>query len=65
MSDPMQPNASGSAFATAAAAASASSPSHAGTVSGGGNKREQVVEALMRLAAEQPWDDIELVEGGR
>ncbi|WP_246736351.1 TetR/AcrR family transcriptional regulator [Enterovirga aerilata] len=61
MSDPMQPNATGSAFATAAAAASASPP----VQPQGGNKREQVVEALMRLAAEQPWDDIELVDIAR
>ncbi len=67
MSDPMQPNASGSAFATAAAAASSSPPAqpHAPSQAAGGNKREQVVEALMRLAAEQPWDDIELADIAR
>jgi len=59
MSDPMQPNVSGSAFATAAAAASSSSLQ---AQTSGGNKREQVVDALMRLAAEQPWDDIELAD---
>ena len=63
MSDPMHPNASGSAFATAAAAASSSSPAQ--PQAAGGNKREQVVEALMRLAADQPWDDIELADIAR
>ncbi len=60
MSDPMQPHASGSAFATGAAAASSSSPVQPQAL--GGNKREQVVDALMRLAADQPWDDIELAD---
>jgi AcrR family transcriptional regulator len=67
MPDPTQPSLSGSAFATAAAAASSggssSASSHASAP--GGNKREQVVEALMRLAAEQPWDDIELTDIAR
>jgi AcrR family transcriptional regulator len=69
MSDPMQPNISGSAFATAAAAASSSPLSSASAASshaqGPGGKREQVVEALMRLAADQPWDDIELADIAR
>ncbi|MDB5558496.1 MAG: TetR family transcriptional regulator [Enterovirga sp.] len=61
MSDPMQPGTSGSPFATAAAApTSTSAPSFGSAQAPGRNKREQVVDALMRLAAEQPWDDIEL-----
>ncbi len=65
MSDTMQPGASGSAFATAAAAASSAKEQASQAPVPGGNKREQVVEALMRLAAEQPWDDIELADVAR
>ena len=63
MSDPLYPASTGSAFATAAASASgAASPSSSGPA---GSKRDEAVDALMRLAAEQPWDDIELADIAR
>lgn len=57
MSDPLHAAPTSSAFA--AATASSSGPQ---VRSPAGGKREQAVDALMRLAAEQPWDDIELAD---